>query len=158
MEYYNLVYQVFFLLVFLFIGLCLGSFSTAIIYRERSGKSWFEYKGPGSRSYCPSCKSKLTFKDLIPVFSWVFLKGQCRYCRETIPFSYPLIELTCALCAVFIFFWSGVSVLSITALLCLPFIIALIYLGIFYKSFSWRLVFIVGFIGLISFFIQIMTL
>lgn len=45
------------------------------------------------RSFCPHCNHKLGFLDLVPLFSWIFLKGQCRYCKEKISVQYPLVEL-----------------------------------------------------------------
>ena len=44
-------------------------------------------------SYCDHCKHKLGFWDLIPVFSFVFLRGRCRYCGKKIFLHYPLVEL-----------------------------------------------------------------
>ncbi len=46
-----------------------------------------------SRSFCPKCKITLQVKDLIPLFSWVFQRGVCRYCKAPIPFFYILLEL-----------------------------------------------------------------
>jgi prepilin signal peptidase PulO-like enzyme (type II secretory pathway) len=45
------------------------------------------------RSLCPSCRHGLFWKDLIPVFSFLFLKGHCRYCKKRISVQYPLVEL-----------------------------------------------------------------
>jgi prepilin signal peptidase PulO-like enzyme (type II secretory pathway) len=45
---------------------------------------------------CPNCKHQLTAKDLVPVFSWVFLRGKCRYCKKPISKQYPLVELLVA--------------------------------------------------------------
>lgn len=45
------------------------------------------------RSHCPQCKTTLGFWDLIPVFSWLFLQGKCRYCQKKISVQYPLVEL-----------------------------------------------------------------
>lgn len=46
---------------------------------------------PGS--YCPSCRTPLTFRDNIPVVSWMLLRGRCRHCQARIPARYPLVEL-----------------------------------------------------------------
>lgn len=48
------------------------------------------------RSMCPQCKHELTAKDLIPVLSWLSLKGKCRYCHKPIGIQYPLVELSTA--------------------------------------------------------------
>ena len=92
--------------VFLF-GTCLGSFATAISYRVPQGKSWIssssedneEQKnlGPFTRSKCPECGHLLSFLDLVPLFSWFFLKGRCRYCKAKISIQYPLTEFFCAM-------------------------------------------------------------
>lgn len=55
------------------------------------------------RSFCPLCKKPLKWYDLIPVISWLNLKGQCRYCSNKISFLYPLIELLTAIIFVFLF-------------------------------------------------------
>lgn len=44
------------------------------------------------RSHCVKCQHPLSKWDLIPLFSWLFLRGQCRYCRKPISFQYPLVE------------------------------------------------------------------
>lgn len=71
------------------IGLFIGSFANVLIYRIPLGKPWV-----AGRSYCPKCKHKLYWYDLIPLFSWIFLHRKCRYCHKPISFRYPLIELT----------------------------------------------------------------
>jgi len=74
------------LIIFLF-GLCIGSFLNCVIYRLEAQKT---LKG---RSYCPKCKHTLGILDLIPVFSYLFLEGECRYCNKKISIQYPLVEL-----------------------------------------------------------------
>lgn len=71
--------------VFLF-GLSIGSFLNCYIYRLKIGES---LKG---NSFCPSCKHKLSVFDLIPLLSFLFLKGKCRYCDKKISFQYPIVE------------------------------------------------------------------
>lgn len=45
------------------------------------------------RSMCPSCRHTLAVKDLVPVLSWLSLRGRCRYCHKAISVQYPLVEL-----------------------------------------------------------------
>ena len=45
------------------------------------------------RSFCPKCRKTLLGRDLIPVFSWIALRGRCRHCSAPISFLYPLIEI-----------------------------------------------------------------
>jgi len=82
--------------VFIF-GLCIGSFLDCVIYRLEQKK-----KITG-RSFCPQCKYKLSWQDLFPVFSFLFLKGKCRYCRTKISIQYPLIEIATGLIFLLIF-------------------------------------------------------
>ena len=84
-------------IIFLF-GLIVGSFLNCIIYRLEVGKSFL-----GGHSFCPYCKHELVWHDLIPVFSFLMLKGKCRYCQKPISIQYPLIELTTAILFVLVF-------------------------------------------------------
>ncbi|UCC38243.1 MAG: prepilin peptidase [Candidatus Aminicenantes bacterium] len=68
-------------------GLVWGSFLNVVIYRLPSGMSLL--RPPSS---CPRCKKNIKFYDNIPVISFLLLKGRCRFCKEKIPFSYPLVE------------------------------------------------------------------
>ena len=74
--------------IFTFIlGACIGSFLNCTVYRLEHKKS---LKG---RSFCPNCKHVLSWQDLFPVFSFLFLGGKCRYCHKKISIQYPLVEL-----------------------------------------------------------------
>src|SRR3989338_864232 len=72
------------------ICLCFGSFATMLLHRIPQGGIF------GKRSACPRCNRILAWTDLIPLLSFVFLRGQCRSCRQPISFSYPLTELLSA--------------------------------------------------------------
>ena len=76
----------------LVIGLCIGSFLNVCIYRLPKGES---ISFPPS--HCQNCGYRLKVKDLVPVFSYIFLKGKCRNCGEKISIQYPIIELTNAI-------------------------------------------------------------
>jgi prepilin signal peptidase PulO-like enzyme (type II secretory pathway) len=84
------------LFVFL-LGLCIGSFLNCFIYRLEKNK------GLKGRSFCPHCKHTLNWKDLFPVFSFLFLSGRCRYCRKNISWQYPLVESATAVIFLLIF-------------------------------------------------------
>lgn len=73
------------------LGLVFGSALTALISRQAKGERW--WKG---RSHCPKCRHVLSVPDLVPVFSYVLLRGKCRHCRGVIGASYPLVELSTA--------------------------------------------------------------
>jgi leader peptidase (prepilin peptidase)/N-methyltransferase len=86
--------------VFIFIfGSIVGSFLNSVIYRL-SKKESFLIK----RSYCPHCSHTLQWQDLIPFFSFLILKGRCRYCKKRISLQYPLVEFATGFLFAFIFF------------------------------------------------------
>ncbi len=77
--------------IFLFIFWTLfGSFASVIIYRLKSGEKWIW----GGRSHCKTCERDLSPLELIPIFSWLFQWGKCKWCRQKIDAIYPLLELT----------------------------------------------------------------
>ncbi|MBQ2983174.1 MAG: prepilin peptidase [Candidatus Gastranaerophilales bacterium] len=83
------------------IGLCCGSFLNVVILRGLSGEEFVK-----SRSKCPKCNNQLTWYMNIPLFSYIFLKGKCAFCKEKISIQYPIVELVCGLlflCSYFIF-------------------------------------------------------
>lgn len=74
-------------------GLLVGSFLSMLIPRLH-----FEEKGIVSgRSHCANCKKTLRARDLIPLFSYLWLRGKCQACKKTISFWYPVTELVSAL-------------------------------------------------------------
>jgi len=87
------------LFVFIF-GLCIGSFLNCVIYRTELQEN-MPKKDPNrkavsflhGKSFCPHCKRTLSWKDLFPVFSYLFLLGKCRYCKKNISWQYPLVEI-----------------------------------------------------------------
>mgnify|MGYP000372234067 CR=1 FL=1 len=78
-----------FLYAIIFIcGTMFGSFYTLAVYRIPLGKDITH-----TRSYCPNCNHKLSFLDMIPIFSYIFLGGKCRYCHKKIRIRYLLLEV-----------------------------------------------------------------
>jgi leader peptidase (prepilin peptidase)/N-methyltransferase len=92
------------------LGLATGSFVNALVWRlhEQSKKSRRKSSGSrqakqavnlsilNGRSICPNCRHQLAWYDLIPVASWLVLKGKCRYCQKPISPQYPIVELVSA--------------------------------------------------------------
>lgn len=83
-------------LFFLFIlGISIGSFLNVLIDRlprEESIGFWTS-QNDKKRSYCESCKHALLWYDLIPLLSFVQLRGKCRYCHISLSLYYPIVEL-----------------------------------------------------------------
>lgn len=73
------------------LGLVLGSFFNVVGLRIPKKQSLVR-----PRSHCPKCKQPLAFLDLIPVFSFLFLKGKCRSCKTGVSVLYPFVELSTA--------------------------------------------------------------
>ena len=76
----------------LILGLIIGSFINVLVYRVPKGES-IVYP----TSHCPECKHPLKWYDLIPLLSYIMLRGKCRYCGHKIPVRYPVIELVAGL-------------------------------------------------------------
>jgi leader peptidase (prepilin peptidase)/N-methyltransferase len=109
------------IVILLVVGLCLGSFINAALWRiheqakkpAKSVDSISSYARRLSilsgRSMCPKCKHELCSKDLIPVISWLSLSGKCRYCKKPISLQYPLVEIATALTFIASYLWWPVS-------------------------------------------------
>lgn len=77
-----------YLSIFLILGLLIGSFLNVVIYRyPRQENIVFP------SSHCPKCNKDLKWYHNIPLFSYLFLRGKCAFCREKISFRYPMVEL-----------------------------------------------------------------
>ena len=83
------------LLLLIPIFLCWGSFLNVLAYRLINGTliTLAPSIAATRPSHCPHCQHRLAWYDLIPILSWVFLKGICRYCSQRISWLYPFIEL-----------------------------------------------------------------
>ena len=77
-----------YILIFL-MGTTFGSFCTLAVYRIPLGKDITH-----ERSFCPNCNHRLEFLDLIPIWSYIFLGGKCRYCGKKIRIRYLILEVT----------------------------------------------------------------
>lgn len=87
------------IVVIFLLGVILGSFVNALVWRmheranskkKRADKRYSIWQG---RSMCAHCGHELAAKDLVPVLSWLWLRGRCRYCKKPISAQYPIIEL-----------------------------------------------------------------
>lgn len=74
------------------LGLLIGSFLNAVIYRLHSGESILK-----ARSHCIKCGHVLAWYELVPLLSFLIQRGKCRKCKKNISIQYPLVELTTAI-------------------------------------------------------------
>lgn len=111
-----------------FFGLVLGSFATAVTYREMAGEVWFSLSGKKSSrwSKCPKCGQRLKPADLIPVFSWLAAGGRCRYCHEPISRRYLYIEIASLLACLGLYASYDFTPQAFILMAMVPFLLALI--------------------------------
>ena len=100
--------EIFFYLIIFMIGITFGSFYTLAVYRIPNGQDITH-----THSYCPKCKHKLNILDLIPVFSYIFLGGKCRYCKEKIRPRYLILETISGIFFVVVAYLMGLSIFNI---------------------------------------------
>jgi leader peptidase (prepilin peptidase) / N-methyltransferase len=104
------------IVILIVLGLCLGSFVNALVWRLHEQAVEAAKKKPDKkylarvsiaqgRSMCPHCRHELATKDLVPVVSWLALKGRCHYCSRPISWQYPLVELVLAALFVVSYLW-----------------------------------------------------
>jgi leader peptidase (prepilin peptidase)/N-methyltransferase len=89
------------IIVFIF-GAMIGSFLNVVIYRIPKGES---IVFPASK--CQSCQNSLKWWHNIPIFSWLFLRGKCYFCKEKISAQYPIVELLTGIIFIALYFKLG---------------------------------------------------
>ena len=89
-----------------------GSFANVCIYRLPMGKGVVS-----GRSFCPNCKKLITWKDNIPIISFLFLNGKCRNCKKKIPSQYLLIELITIVHFLVIYYLFGITITTLLFLI-----------------------------------------
>lgn len=102
---------IFYIIIFLF-GIVIGSFLNVCIYRLPNREDIVK-----TRSHCMTCGHTLKWYDMFPLFSYLFLRGRCRYCKAKLSAQYPLIEALNGILYVVIVLLHGVNADSL--LLCL---------------------------------------
>ncbi|MCE5196475.1 MAG: prepilin peptidase [Negativicutes bacterium] len=113
-----------FLPFYIVLAACIGSFLNMLVWRLPRHESLM------GRSHCCDCGHLLAPLDLIPVFSWLFLKGRCRYCRQPIAARYFWLEVCCIAAWTFCWFLSAtpLALLISTCLITLALFFAVLFL------------------------------
>jgi len=116
------------------LGLAFGSFINAYVWRVHTKRPIAK-----ARSICPECKHQLNALELVPVVSWLMLRGKCRYCGKPISLQYPLVELLTA--GLFVLSYLGLPKTGVINYVLLGFwlaqLVSLIALAIY--DFKWML-------------------
>ena len=89
-----------------------GSFANVCIYRLPVNKGVVS-----GRSFCPNCKKLITWKDNIPIISFLFLNGKCRNCKKKISPQYLLIELITIVYFLVIYYLFGITITTLLFLI-----------------------------------------
>lgn len=110
---------------FLIIGIIVGSFLNVCIWRLPMGYSVWN-----PPSHCPQCSERLRPWDLVPIISWLFLRGKCRYCASPISGRYALVELVTGLLFLLCFYIVGFSFELIKALILTSFLIVITFIDL----------------------------
>lgn len=95
-------------MIYFFIGSCIASFINVVIERMPQHENYIT-----GRSYCHYCGRNIQWYDLIPVLSYVFLKGKCRYCHHTIPLRELGIEIFGGLLFLVCYYYYGMNIAMI---------------------------------------------
>ena len=96
--------EVFYLFFIFFLGTFIGSFLGVVVDRLPIGESILK-----GRSHCDHCRKTLGVLDLVPVFSFLVLRGKCRYCHKRLSYFYPIIEVVSGVLFVVVLMNSGIS-------------------------------------------------
>ena len=99
-------------IIFFAIGATIFSFLNVVIYRLPRHKGYVKGK-----SMCPKCTHTLYRKDLVPIISWIALKGRCRYCGTKISVRYTIVELLGGAAAVVFTMGLGINLWALLAFL-----------------------------------------
>ena len=136
------------LLFYIFIiGLCVGSFLNVLIDRLSNDESIL------GRSYCDNCKKQLKSIDLIPIFSYFFLKGKCRFCNKKINFRYPIVEVITGILFLiyFIYFPTASLITKVVELALISGLIVVFFADLKYQIIPDQMLILIGILGVFSF-------
>ncbi|TYT20970.1 prepilin peptidase [Dictyoglomus thermophilum] len=110
---------------FFLLGSAVGSFLNVVIYRLPRRESIIF-----PPSHCPSCGHKLSAKDLIPILSYILLKGRCRYCGARISWRYPAVEFITGISYAILFWIYGFSLFIFKSLILISMLIPIFFIDL----------------------------
>ncbi|MCX7846190.1 MAG: prepilin peptidase [Dictyoglomaceae bacterium] len=114
-----------FLIWMFFLGASIGSFLNVLIYRLPRGESVIF-----PPSHCPKCNRRLGIWDLIPVISYIILRGKCRYCGESISIRYLLVEILLGMIFSILFFFFDFSFFTFKSLIFISFLMPIFFIDL----------------------------
>ena len=128
-EFTELPFKIMFYVIIFLFGICIGSFLNVVILRLPAGESILgigkSKEDKEKASHCMTCGAKIRPIDLIPVFSWLMLRGKCHNCGQKISPRYPIVESLNGILYVLTFFALDINVKSITTCVLMSFLISI---------------------------------
>lgn len=128
-EFTELPFKIMFYVIIFLFGICIGSFLNVVILRVPAGESVLGIKRSKEEkekaSHCMTCGAKIRPVDLIPVFSWLMLRGKCHSCGQRISPRYPIVESLNGLLYVMTFFALDINVKSIITCVLMSFLLVI---------------------------------
>lgn len=128
-EFTELPFKIMFYVVIFLFGICIGSFLNVVILRLPAGESILgigdSKEEKEKASHCMTCGAKIRPIDLIPVFSWLMLRGKCHSCGQKISPRYPIVESLNGILYVLTFAVLDINVKSIITCVLMSFLIVI---------------------------------
>ena len=109
-------------IIIFIIGTLFGSFYTLAVYRIPKRQDITH-----THSYCPNCNHKLGFLDLIPILSYIFLGGKCRYCKQKIRPRYLILEATSGFFFVVMAILMGLGIYNLDKFIIIEYVFFVLY-------------------------------
>ncbi len=129
------------------IGVVIGSFLNVVIYRLNTGKSL------AGHSHCMSCSHRLRWYELLPLISYVFLKGRCSQCGCSIPVRYFIVELSTAILFLIVFLQFGIGLLFLFSVILVSVLMVVMVYDIYHMIIPDKLVVIISVLAVTHFFL-----
>ncbi len=142
-----LSYTITFIVMAFILGSVIGSFLNVVILRTPLKQSIVV-----NRSHCMTCGNQLKNIDLIPIFSYIFLGGKCRFCKSKISPRYWIVELTTAVMYTISICTLGVSIELLYAIVLIPVLIVASGIDIDHMQIPYTCSAIIAVLGIISIF------
>lgn len=117
--------ETYYSVVFFMLGAIFGSFFNVCIFRIPEKESIVN-----PPSHCYKCNTRLKPLDLVPIFSWVFLKGKCRYCKTKVSSRYAIVELITGILFLMIYKKIGIEINTIYYLILISLLVIITFIDL----------------------------
>lgn len=119
--------QIYFTTILFIIGIVLGNFYNVCIYRIPNNQSIIN-----TPSHCYNCNTRIKPLDMVPILSWILLRGKCRYCRQKISLRYSLVELLIGVLFILVYRVYGYNIITLYYLLLVSLLLIITFIDLDY--------------------------